>query len=256
MKLHKIIFSILLSFCLFNIAIAANSQDKQSEEMIRNYILKHPEVLVQSLEMYQQQQISQTKQTFEKIQNTAPKFADRLFHQGSDPVGGNPNGKITIVEFSDYQCPHCIEMTSTLEDLVKKNNNLRIIFKEFPIRGPSSELATRAALAAQKQGKYYEIHNALMQSKTQPLTEAVILDIAKANGLNVEQLKKDMQDKSIDQKIQENYQLAKDMQLMWTPIFFIAKTDVNNSAKPQQIIFIPGRVESAQLLDAISKINQ
>jgi len=251
---YKIILSVLMSLCLLSTTLAAN--DSMQDEMIHNYIMKHPEVLVASLELYQQKQIDQTKQTFEKIQNTSPKYADRLFHQANDPVGGNPNGKITIVEFSDYQCPHCIEMNSVLDDLVKKNNDIRIVFKEFPIRGPNSELATRAAFAAQKQGKYYEFHNALMQSKAQPLTENIILNIAKTIGLNVDQLKKDMKDSTIDQKIKTNYQLAKDMQLMWTPIFFIAKTNVTNSAKPQQIIFIPGRVEAAQIQEAISQVDK
>lgn len=254
-KLLSAMLSSMVAFSAHAATTAEPAQNKQMEELVHNYIIKHPEVLVQSLEIYQQKQMDQTKQTFDKIQNTAPKFADRLFHQTTDPVGGNPNGKITIVEFSDYQCPHCIEMTTILDDLVKKNNDIRIVFKEFPIRGPNSELATRAAFAAQKQGKYYQFHNALMQSKTQPLNETVILDVAKSVGLNVDKLKTDMKDSSIDQQIKTNYQLAKEMELMWTPIFFVAKTDVSNKSKPTDIIFIPGRVEASQLSDAIEKMN-
>ncbi|HEX2549217.1 MAG TPA: DsbA family protein, partial [Gammaproteobacteria bacterium] len=170
------------------------------------------------------------------------------------PVAGNPNGTITLVEFSDYQCPHCVDMAPVVENVIKKNPNLRVVLKEFPIRGPLSETIAKAALAAQKQGKYYEFHNALM-SKKEPFSEDRIYDTAKSVGLDVNKLKADMKDNSVAQQIKNNYQLAQDLQLMFTPVFFIAKTNINSSAGPNAVVFIPGGVTEDQLNEAITKIG-
>lgn len=235
--------------------ITSPAQKKQIESIVHDYILQNPEVVIQSLQGYQQKQITEQTQKFEKIQQNSPKFANQLFHQTTDPVAGNPNGTVTLVEFFDYQCPHCIDMTAVIEGLIKANPNLRVVFKEFPIRGAMSELATRAALAAQKQAKYFPLHLALMSSKIEPLTENTIYDLAKTAGLNVDQLKADMKDKSVDQQIKTNYQLAKDLEIMFTPVFFIAKSNATTSTKPEAIAFIPGQVSPAQLAAVLKKIE-
>jgi protein-disulfide isomerase len=230
-------------------------QQKQIETIVRDYIVKNPEVLIESLQNYQQKQMVEQEKKFVKIQQTSPGYANQLFHQSSDPVAGNSKGKVTIVEFFDYQCPHCIDMTLIIEQLIKSNPDVRVVLKEFPIRGPMSELATRAALAAQKQGKYFELHTALMNSKTEPLTENIIYDLAKSIGLNVSQLKTDMKSKSVDEQIETNVQLAKGLQIMFTPVFFIAKTSVTPDVKPEAIAFIPGQTTAAQLTDIVKKIG-
>ncbi len=234
---------------------ASSLQKKQIETIVHDYIIQNPEIVIQSLQGYQQKQIAEQSQKFKKIQESSPKFASELFHQASDPVAGNPKGTVTIVEFFDYQCPHCIDMTATLENLIKTHPNVKVVFKEFPIRGPMSEIATRAALAAQKQGKYFDLHLAMMNSKTEPLTENIIYDLAKTAGLNVDQLKKDMKDKSVDDQIKTNYTLAKNLEIMFTPVFFIAKSDVSNTSKPEKIAFIPGQVSAPQLTEVVEKIG-
>lgn len=231
------------------------AQKKQIEGVVHDYILQNPDVVVQSLQSYQQKQMEQTQKTFQKIQEMAPKFADRIFRQSADPIAGNPKGTVTLVEFSDYQCPHCIDMSPVVDNLIKKNSNLRVVLKEFPIRGPMSETSAKAALAAQKQGKYYEFRNALMQSKTEPLTEESIFKIAQSIGLDVNKLKTDMKDTSVAQQIKDNYKLAQDLQLIYTPVFFVAKTNVNANSGPNAVIFIPGGVGEEQLNEAITKIG-
>ncbi len=231
------------------------AQKKQIEGVVRDYIMQNPEIMIQSLQGYQQKQIADQSKKFESIQKNAPKFANELFHQTTDPVAGNPKGAVTVVEFFDYQCPHCIDMTATLDSVLKTNPNVRVVLKEFPIRGPMSEVATRAALAANMQGKYFPFHLALMSSKTEPLTESAIYDIAKSAGLNVDQLKIGMKSKAVDQQIKTNYQLAKNLEIMFTPVFFIAKSDVSTSTKPEAIAFIPGQITAAQLNDVLKKIG-
>ncbi len=163
------------------------AQKQQIESVVHDYLLKNPDVVVQSLQAYQQKQIDQARQTMAKTQSSSPKFVNSLFHQAKDPVAGNPQGAVTIVEFFDYQCSHCIDMSPLLDSFLKANPNVKVIFKEFPIRGPVSEFAAKAALAAKEQGKYIEFHQALMAlaAKQQPLTQDAILNAAKSVGLDV-----------------------------------------------------------------------
>ena len=260
MKINKILAGIAMAGLMYAGFAYADTglnttQKKQVEDAVRDYIIKNLEVLVQSLQSFQQKQMEQTQKTFVKIQEAAPKYADRLFHQANDPIAGNPNGTITLVEFSDYQCPHCVDMTQVVDNLIKANPNLRVVLKEFPIRGPMSETAAKAALASAKQNKYFVFHNALMNTKVQPLTDAAIYDIAKSVGLNVDQLKTDMKSNDVGKQIKDNYELAQKLQLMFTPVFFIAKTSINTNSSPDEVIFIPGAMSEDKLNEAIQKLG-
>ena len=89
----------------------------------------------------QRKQYEQAEQTVKQTQKIAPQFASALFKQDNDPTAGNPKGIVTIVEFFDYQCPHCVDMAPVTEAIIKANSNVRYVFKEFPIRGPVSDFA-------------------------------------------------------------------------------------------------------------------
>lgn len=217
------------------------------EEVVHQYLLKNPEVIVEAVQNFQRKQYEQAEQTVKKTQQIAGTFAGPLFRQNTDPVIGNPNGKITIVEFFDYQCPHCVDMAPVIADIVKSNSDVRIIFKDFPIRGPVSEFAARAALAANKQGKYYDFSHAILTAK-QPLTEDSIMSLAKSTGLNVDQLKKDMNEKAITDQLKNNIKLAQDLKLFGTPAFFIGKTDASG-----KINYFPGQMDQKQMQEAIDK---
>lgn len=249
-----------LAACLATIAHADTTtlpatQQKQIENVVHSYLVKNPEVIVESLQTLQKKQMQQAQKTMEKTQATAPKFADALFHRANDPVAGNANGKVSIVEFFDYQCPHCVDMTGIMDSIIKANPNVRVVFKEFPIRGAVSEFASRAALAANMQGKYFEFHKGLMASKAQPLTEQAILQVAQSAGLNMEKLKADMKSDAVNQQIKETYKLARDLQLMGTPALFVAKSTITNNATPTEIVFVPGQVPEAQLQEIITKVQ-
>lgn len=237
-------------------APANDPQKAQIENAVHDYILKNPEVIVQALQSFQQKQMEKARETIVETEKKSPQFVDVLFHQASDPVVGNPNGKVTVTEFFDYQCPHCVDMADIMDNLVAANPDLRVVLKEFPIRGPVSMFASKAALAAQKQGKYAEFHKALMHPKAQPLTEASILALAQSVGLNVEQLKTDMNTPAIDKQIKDTYKLAQDLQLIGTPVFFVGKTKlVSKDAKASEIAFVPGQIDQAQLQDIIKKMS-
>ena len=110
---------------------------------------------------------------------------DNLLRQKNDPMAGNPRGSVTVVEFFDYQCSYCGSMTPTIAAILRQNPDVRFVFKEYPIRGPESELASRAALAANMQGKYQSFNHALFrmsvvnQNNTTKLTRSLGMDVTK-----------------------------------------------------------------------------
>ncbi|VVC76741.1 Thiol:disulfide interchange protein DsbA [Aquicella siphonis] len=180
--------------------------------------------------------------------NASADVVKSLFHHEQDPVAGNPKGSVTVVEFFDYQCSHCINMAPVISAIIKANPKVRIVFKEYPIRGPMSEIAARAALAANMQGKYYEFNHALMTTSL-AMNENNILDIAKSMGLNVKKLKKDMNSSTVTNVIQANYALARELNLTGTPAFFVGKTNAKDS---KNLNFTLGEMSQTELQDAIN----
>lgn len=171
-----------------------------------------------------------------------------LFHQKNDPVAGNPAGKITVVEFFDYQCSHCVNMSPIMKSIIKANPNVRVIYKELPIRGELSLLASRAALAANRQGKYVPFNHAIMNDDNFSAT-SLKKDFPEKLGLNASQFEKDMNSNSIANQISANLQLAQDLQVNGTPAFFIGKTNAKNM---KEVNFVLGEMSQSQLQDAIN----
>ncbi len=171
---------------------------------------------------------------------------EELFHQKGDPVIGQPKSDVTVVEFFDYQCGHCMNMASVIDAIRKNNPDVRIVFKDYPIRGPISEYAARAALAAQDQGKYYEFSHALLTAN-QALTPQSVMAIAKKIGLNVNKLKKDMDSPAITNQLNANIKLAEKLKLRGTPAFFFGKTNGG------QLNYVLGEMTQREMQDAIDK---
>lgn len=226
-------------------------QQKEIQSVVADYLKNNPQVIIAALQEFQRKQMAEADKTIKSTQKDASQFVQALFHTANDPTAGNPKGTITIVEFFDYQCPHCVSVSPTLNNAIKDNKNLRVIFKEFPIRGPLSEYASRAALAANMQGKYMEFHDALMTTK-QPYTQEAILAAAKSVGLSVEQLQKDMQSKAVSDQLQANIKLAQDLKLLGTPAFFVGKTDATATSN---IDYIPGEITLDQINALIKKMG-
>lgn len=229
------------------------AQRAQIEQVVHQYLVQHPEVLMEAAQALQQQQLNQEQQIVKQTQQVAPKFANALFHQANDPIAGNPNGKVALVEFFDYQCPHCVDLAPVVASLIKANPDLRVIYKDFPIRGPMSDLAARAAVAANMQGKYDAFSHALLTTN-QPLTQDSIFKIAKDNGINVDQLKKDMNNPKVLDQIKANLALAQNLKLFGTPALFIAGPNGQNGKGT--ISYMPGQFPQDQLQAAIKQAAQ
>ena len=196
------------------------------EQRVREYLLKNPEVIMEALQVLQERQRAAEADTFKR---TIAERSDDLLNDPAAPVGGNPAGDVTLVEFFDYNCPYCRRVTPTVVELEETDPDLRLVYKEFPILGPGSQFAARAALASRKQDKYLPFHRALMQA-TEQVTEQSVLVIARTVGLDTEQLTTDMQAPAIQEAIARNLQLANDLGITGTPSFVIGQEIVPGAA--------------------------
>lgn len=163
----------------------------------------------------------------DSLDTNAYQYTKQLFHDTSDPVQGNPRGSVTLVEFIDYECPYCMQMIDVIDQLIKNNPQLRVVYKELSIHGEISDFAAAAILVANKQGKFVALHHAL-QNANHPLTDESILAAAKSVGLSPEKLKADVKSPAILNKLHADYELADALNVSGTPTFFIGKTN----AKP------------------------
>lgn len=247
MKLPRILSTIAISsvVALAPQAFAAKDsnsftpdQKKIIEQITHDYLINNPEVLVEVSQKLQEQQENQMKKIEENAQKAIPKLAKELFNDSNSPIIGNPKGNVTIVEFFDYQCPHCKNMSQVVDGIVKKDDKVRVVLKEFPIFGSSSVYASKAALAANKQGKYTQFHDALMETAN-PLTKEKVLEAAKSVGLNIDQLNKDMESKEVKDELDQNLKLAQKLGIMVTPVFIIGSTENAHNEKNKSY-FIPG----------------
>lgn len=181
------------------------------------FIRANPEVLIESV---RQLDVRQQAAAMDEIKLLVEERRDDILNDPADPVLGNPDGDVTLVEFFDYNCPYCRKAAPMMAEIQAGDKELRLVYKEFPILGPGSFFAAQAALASQKQGKYIEFHEALM-NHSGPVDERSTLQIASDVGLDVEQLRKDMQDPGIDESIQRTLSLAADLSINGTPSFIV-----------------------------------
>ncbi len=219
--------------------ISTPVDQERIERIIHDYLLEHPEVVIEAL------QAAQVKQKQEQeVASRAAIAAKRkeLLEDSAAPTGGNPKGDVTLVEFFDYRCPYCKQVRPSIEALLKQDPNLRIVYKEWPILGPPSVFAAHVAFAALKQGKYERFHSAMMATKGE-ITEDVILKVATGAGLDVTRVKIDMAAPEIDQAIKRNYDLADALGIRGTPGFVIGET------------LIPGAVDIQTLKQRINDVR-
>ncbi|MCW5733590.1 MAG: DsbA family protein [Enhydrobacter sp.] len=203
---------------------------------IREYLIANPEVLVEAMQELERKQDSQRDTAAQKAiqQNRTALMSDP-----DSPVVGNPNGDVTIVEFSDYQCPYCKRAHTTVKSVLAADSKVKLVFKDLPILGEPSRIAALAALAARAQGKHIDLHDALMESGGK-LDRDRIMQIAASVGLDVARLQKDMEDPKLKEIIDRNMALASALGVRGTPAFVIGNQ------------FVPGAVDAETLKRLIS----
>lgn len=173
-----------------------------------------------------------------------------LFQHSGAPVGGNPEGKITVVEFFDYRCALCVHTSEVMDEILKANQNVRVVYMDYPILGEISDAAARAALAANLQGRYQELSQTLLMGR-QLYTEDAIFDSAKILGLDLTKLDKDMDSDSIVNQLKANFMFAQEFNIHSTPAFIVGKTDAKDMKDVQVIV---NEITKEHLEDAIKEV--
>lgn len=187
------------------------------EGIIQDYLAKNPQVVIDAITNFQQKQYAD--QAKAEAQALGENYG--ALTAADMPSAGNPKGDATVVEFFDYNCGYCKRAIKDVLALIDQDKNVRVVFVDFPILSPDSAFAARWALAAQKQGKYFEYHKALMEHPGH-IDEKILVEYAKKIGLDEQKLRKDAADDlDIQQRIEKNIDMAQKLGLHGTPAFII-----------------------------------
>jgi len=200
------------------------------EAIVRDYLMREPEVIYEAIQELQRRQ---DEAEAERQEQMLVAHAEQIFKDSRDPVA-NAESDVTIVEFFDYRCGYCRQMSDGLAALVGSPNAPRFVFKEFPILGEQSTLAAQAALAANLQGGYKAMHFALMA--VNDVSIDTIKRLAGEQRLDVERLLADMQSEEIARHIAENIQLARTLGINGTPSFIVGDRLVPGAVPIEQLV--------------------
>jgi len=203
------------------------------DERVRAYLLEHPEIILEALEV-----LEQRRQTAEAKADEAlvAELRQPLFDDGFSPVFGNPDGDVTIVEFADYRCGYCKAAHPIVSELLESDGNIRLVYKEFPILGQESMLASRvamAALAIDADG-FARLHDSLLDLKG-GLDEATLFRLASEAGFEEAALRRGAEGPEIAERIRANYALAQALKIEGTPAFVIGDRIVRGYVQLDQM---------------------
>ena len=190
---------------------------------VRSYLLENPEVLSEAIDVLNQRQAEAEAQGDATLVQT---HATELFEDAASWVGGNLEGDITLVEFTDYRCGYCRKAHDEVAELVKSDGNIRFIVKEFPILGEASLVSARFAIAARQLGgdaAYKAAHDALITLRGDP-TPDTLTRLAADLGLDAAEVMAAMDSPDVSAVIAANHDLGTRMQISGTPTFVINGT--------------------------------
>lgn len=207
------------------------------EKIVNEYLMNNGKVIMDAVDKYQRESVQK------KSADGISQNKEALFNDDKAPFVGKKDAKIVVVEFFDYNCGYCKRSLPDVQKLVEEDKDVKVIFKDFPILGPTSETGARWALAAHKQGKYFDFHQKLM-AHTGAIDEDVLRGIAKEVGMDVDQAAKDAQGTEITMQIEKDRNLGSSIGISGTPAFLVNET------------FFPGAVGYDQLKKAIDDERQ
>lgn len=191
-----------------------------NEQAMRDFLMKNPKVLIDSVDAYYRAQEAQRAAAPQPDETVPADIIAGIVADKTNHVLGNPRGKFVIVEFFDYQCGWCKKTNTEMAEAVKKGKNIRWILMDAPIFGEASELIARYAYAAKNQGKFKEMHEAIGQAQGK-VDEDALIAMGKKLKLNVDQLKKDAHSDAAKNKIAQNKELAAKMGVSGVPMLIV-----------------------------------
>ncbi|WP_425098285.1 DsbA family protein [Tropicibacter sp. S64] len=188
---------------------------------VREYLLQNPQVIMEAVSVLEQREADQMAAADEQLVSDN---MDALVNDGFSWVGGNPDGDITIVEFSDYRCGYCRKAHPEVQELIESDGNIRFILKEFPILGEASLTSSKFAIATKivaGDDAYKQVHDALITLGGAP-EEPTLKRIADSLGLDADAIMAEMESDEVTSRIAATHDLAAKMQINGTPSFLMA----------------------------------
>lgn len=179
--------------------------------IIREYLLAHPEMM---LEMQQAFDEKQKKERSAKVSASIAEIAKAP----DNSVAGRVDGDVTIVEFFDFNCEYCKRALPQIQQLIRSDNKLRVVLIDLPFKAKGSEEASKVALAAKRQGKYWEFYQAMLGNQGLA-NEVSALKVAGSLGLDMDRLKSDMMSDAIKGELDHAKGLAENVGVLGTPHF-------------------------------------
>lgn len=212
------------------------------EEIVSQYLMDNPEVLIAALNAYQEREAASRQA---RIDAGIKQFVSTIADNPDIPILGNPDGNITIVEFFDYRCSYCKQVFPTLMQVVADDSDIRLVMAEFPILGEDSVYAARAALAVwfEWPEKYGAYHDILMASRGK-IDETIVFGAALELDIEPSALQAAMKSDTIEQAISANHAMARELGISGTPAFIIGDT------------LVPGAIELADFQELIAAYRE
>lgn len=219
---------------------AAQTPSRETiEEIVRDLIRREPEIVLEALEALEKRREAAQAQ---QARRALSERRRELENDPDAPVAGNPRGTVVVVEFFDYRCPYCKRMHEPVRQMLAADRDVRLVRRDLPILGPASVIASRAALASRAQGaqRYEAFHDALMTARGN-LDEAGVFRVAREAGLDVDRLRRDMEDPRVASLLRRNADLAQALGLTGTPGYAIGEA------------LVPGAVDLATLRSLVAE---
>ena len=206
------------------------AQRQEIVGILRDALRQDPSILRDAIAAVQADDERRHDQvTRDTLTQLAPKLVD-----SADPVAGNPFGDVTVVEFYDTRCPYCRGMLQTVAALLQSDPKVKLVMKDMPILGNASQLESRALLAAQKQGAYFQLQAPIMQSAATPNRDTLRAE-ADREGLDGSRLLRDMDDPAVKARLDGNIALAQQIGIDGTPAFIIGTKLISGAVELQEL---------------------
>jgi protein-disulfide isomerase len=196
------------------------AQKSEVEALIGPYLKNHPEIVRDAMAELERRQKADEDNV---RQQAIAGLSDQIFNSSMQAVIGNPNGKVTLVEFFDYNCGYCRRTLEDISRLTKEDGDLRVVLKDFPVLGPGSVEAAQIAIALRNQfkgDKYWDFHQKLLSTRGQ-VGKAQALSVAKDLGADMNKITTDSASPSVRANIEEVMKIADKLTLTGTPSFVI-----------------------------------
>jgi protein-disulfide isomerase len=201
----------------------SDEQEEDIRALVHDYLMSNPEVIIDAVNEYSRQQ--QANAQVRARETAKERLAALVDPKHGFVAGKNPDAaKIAVIELFDYHCGYCKRAAPLVKSLIEDERDVKVVFREFPILREESDYAAEVALAAREQGKFLDMHFAMMEAPG-VLTKDRIASIAKKKGLNVKKLEADSQNAAVSEAIVETVEIARAMGVDGTPAFVVASLD-------------------------------